>query len=245
MTKYRLQKIIAEAGICSRRKAETLLNQNRVIINGKTARLGDKADPELDKIVIDSFPLVNKSEHKVILLNKPIGVISTCHDPQGRNTVLGLLPTKLRKGLHPVGRLDLNSRGAILLTNQGKLTLHLTHPRYLHTKTYHVWIEGIPVENALKEWRDGVNLNGQTTMKTSVQLLKSEKNKSLLKVILQEGRNRQIRRVAELLGHPVIDLKRTAIGCLELKNLKEGQWRELSIEECGLLIKSSKYKCPE
>ncbi|WP_320668034.1 pseudouridine synthase [Prochlorococcus sp. MIT 1307] len=239
MPKLRLQKILSEAGICSRRKAEALLSQNRVIINGKTAQPGDKADPKLDIIFVDNLQVINRTEYKVILLNKPIGVISTCSDPRGRTTVLDLIPEKFRKGLHNVGRLDLSSRGAILLTNDGDLTLQLTHPRYLHTKTYNVWVEGVPSNKAIKEWENGLILDGKLTMNASVKLLKCEPHKSLLKIILKEGRKRQIRRIATILGHPVIDLQRTAIGSIKLNNLHEGDWRKLKPEECKLLKKTS------
>ena len=242
MSKQRLQKIIAQAGVCSRRKAEILLAQNRVEVNGEKAHLGDKADPSSDNVYVDNLPVVKKLEHKVFLLNKPIGVISSCKDPHGRTTVLNLLPAKLCKGLHPVGRLDLNSRGAILLTNHGELTLRLTHPRYSHTKTYHVKVEGIPSKGTLKEWRDGVILNGQPTLKASVHLLQSTKEQSLLKIILKEGRKRQIRRVAKLLGHPIVDLQRIAIGPIQLNNLQEGQWRELRQSEYLMLTKLSNPK---
>ncbi len=237
MTKVRLQKIIAEAGLCSRRKAEILLTQKRVVINGQIAQLGEKADPDLDTIFVDDYRLSKNYKFKVFLVNKPRGVISTCHDPYRRKTVLELLPPIHRKGLHLVGRLDLNSRGAILLTNHGELTLHLTHPRYSHTKTYHVWVKGIPSKNTIKEWRNGVNLNGLYTKKASVKLLDLKQNKCLLRIILKEGRNRQIRRVAELLGHQVIDLQRTSIGGLELCDLQEGSWRELKQEEWNILMK--------
>jgi len=242
MSKQRLQKIIAQAGVCSRRKAEILLAQNRVVVNGEKAHLGDKADPCSDNVYVDNLPVVKKVEHKVFLLNKPIGVISSCKDPHGRLTVLSLLPANLRKGLHPVGRLDLNSRGAILLTNHGELTLRLTHPRYSHAKTYHVKVEGIPSKETLKEWRNGVILNGQPTLKASIHLLQSTKEQSLLKIILKEGRKRQIRRVAKLLGHPIVDLQRIAIGPIQLNNLQEGHWRELTQSEYLMLTKSSDVK---
>ena len=243
MSKLRLQKIIANAGICSRRKAEILLIQNRVGINGKIAKLGDKADPELDEILLDNYPLgIKKNNHKLILLNKPKGVISTCNDPQGRITVLDLLPKGLQKGLHPIGRLDIESRGAILLTNHGQLTMELTHPRYFHSKTYHVLIQGILSLNTLREWRNGIMLDGKRTMKASVELLDSTMNTSLLEVTLKEGRNRQIRRVSELFGHKVIDLERTAIGELQLNGLKEGSWRNLKGIDKKLLLENSKYQ---
>ena len=240
MAKLRLQKIIADAGICSRRKAEILLTQRRVVINGQPAKLGDKADPIIDEIIVDKYLLDKKLSRKVILLNKPVGVISTCSDPYGRTTVLSLVPPILRKGLYPVGRLDSNSRGAIILTNNGELTLQLTHPRFSHKKTYHVWIKGLPSRKTIKRWRSGVDLNGKITMRASVELLQSTKTKSLLQIIMKEGRNKQIRRVAELLGHSVIDLQRTAIGELQLKDLKEGSWRHLESKELDLLTNPSR-----
>ena len=241
MSKLRLQKIIASAGICSRRKAENLLTQKRIEINGKTAKLGDKADPETDQIRLDNYPIVTTCNYKLILLNKPKGVITSCYDDQGRITVLDLLPKELRKGLYPIGRLDMESRGAILLTNHGELTMKLTHPSYSHSKTYQVLISGIPSTNTLKEWRDGVVLNGRSTRKASVELLDSTKHKSLLRITLKEGRNRQIRKTADLFGHKVIDLKRIAIGGLQLNNLREGSWRELEEIEWNLLKDKSIY----
>ena len=235
MNKVRLQKIISEAGICSRRKAEALLIEKRVTINGKKAGLGDKADPNVDEIYVDDYKVQNILQETVILLNKPIGVISTCNDPQGRITVLDLLPEERRKGLYPVGRLDLDSRGAILLTNNGDLTLKLTHPSYSHSKTYRVIVEGLPSSYTLKKWREGVMLNGKRTLKASIKLIQSNQNKSILEVILREGRNRQIRKVGALLGHPVIDLQRIAIGNIKLENLKEGNWRNLNKNELHLL----------
>ena len=235
MNKVRLQKIISEAGICSRRKAEALLIAKRVTINGKKAELGDKADPNVDEIYVDDYKVQNILQETVILLNKPIGVISTCNDPQGRITVLDLLPEERRKGLYPVGRLDLDSRGAILLTNNGDLTLKLTHPSYSHSKTYRVIVEGLPSSHTLKKWREGVMLNGKRTLKASIKFIQSNQSKSMLEVILREGRNRQIRKVGALLGHPVIDLQRIAIGNIQLENLKEGNWRELNKNELHLL----------
>ncbi len=241
MSKVRLQKILANAGICSRRKAEDLLIQQRVEVNGKVAKLGDKADPELDEILLDHHPLIKCQNHILILLNKPKGIISTCKDPQGRVTVLDMIPKRLQKGLHPVGRLDLESRGAILLTNNGKLTMELTHPRYSHTKSYRVLVDGIPSEQTLELWRRGVSLNGKKTIRASIELLDTSISQSLLEIILVEGRNRQIRRVAELFGLKVIDLKRTAIGELKLNNLEEGRWRKVDEKEMSLLRKVAQY----
>ncbi len=242
MQKHRLQKVIAEAGFCSRRKAEHLIRAERVTINGNIAKVGDKADVQKDVICIDNLPLSNTPAYKVILLNKPINVISTCDDPQGRKTVLELIPDELRYGLYPIGRLDLNSRGAILLTNNGELTLRLTHPSFLHDKTYLVWVKGIPSERSLNKWRMGLLIDGRITMKASIKRLEVSNNKSLLKIVLREGRKRQIRRVAKSLGHPVIDLKRTEIAGIKLNELKEGEWREVTDEELTPILNSMKGK---
>ena len=234
--KQRLQKLIACAGISSRRKAEILLRQGLVQLNGKTALFGDSADPEIDEIIVDGTHLRLDIPSRVILLNKPSGVISTCSDPHGRKTVIDLLPFNLRKGLHPVGRLDQESRGAILLSNNGELTLSLTHPKYAHSKTYRVWVKGIPSQNTIRKWEEGIMLDGRKTMPAKFKLMNISKNKSLLDIILKEGRNRQIRRMTESFGHPVIDLQRTSIADINLKNLREGHWRLLNKEDWINLI---------
>tara|TARA_Y100001968_G_scaffold161721_1_gene147914 strand:- start:9299 stop:10018 length:720 start_codon:yes stop_codon:yes gene_type:complete len=236
--KERLQKLISKAGISSRRKAELLLADGRVFINGKKAKIGDKGDPICDEIKLDGNIIELKIKTIVILLNKPKGVISSCFDDRSRKTVLDLIPKQLRQGLHPVGRLDINSRGAILLTNNGKLTLNLTHPKYSHKKTYLVWVRGVPSKVKLKSWENGIILNGKKTLPANISLLQinNEKSKVLLKIILTEGRNRQIRRIAEKIGHPVIDLKRIAISDISLENLKEGEWRELNEKKWKRLI---------
>ena len=236
--RQRLQKLMSAAGHCSRRQAEELLRQGRVDVNGTIASLGDQADPETDLICVDGTPLAKVTEERVLLLNKPPGVISSCHDPQGRETVLDLIPAELRRGLHPVGRLDADSRGALLLSNQGELTLKLTHPRYAHNKTYRVTVTGTPDHSKLERWRQGMELDGSRTLPASVKLLHSKHGHSTLEVILREGRNRQIRRIASLLGHSVLDLQRVAIAGLALGSMEEGCWRELSRQEWRSLISS-------
>ena len=157
--KERLQKLLSNNGMCSRRKAEQLIREERVKVNGRVALIGEKADINYDQIKVDKF-IVNKNiNHKVILLNKPIGVICSCNDERGRKTVIDILPTKIQNGLYPIGRLDKFSRGALLLTNHGLLTLKLTHPRYNHKKVYFVWITGIPSEETLTLWRKGIYIN--------------------------------------------------------------------------------------
>jgi len=229
----RLQKLIAAAGHCSRRRAEDLLRAGRVQLNGRTAQLGDRADPNRDEIRLDGQPLRQAAAPLVLLLNKPAGVVSSCHDPEGRPIVLDLLPEELAsgQGLHPVGRLDFESRGALLLSNDGTLTLRLTHPRYQHRKTYRIWVRGEPSASTLKRWASGLPLDGQASQPVQLQQLARQRGNTCLELVMTEGRNRQIRRTAELLGHPVLDLQRVAIGTIRLGALPEGRWRRLNPEE--------------
>ena len=231
----RLQKLVAAAGLCSRREAETWLREGRVRVNGDLAQLGDRADPACDRISVDGQPLSLPRTTLTLLLNKPPGVLSTCHDTHGRPTVLDLLPPELRRGLHPVGRLDADSRGALLLSNDGDLTLRLTHPRYGHRKTYQVWVEGWPRPATLERWRAGVPLDGLPSQPVELHRLRHHRGATLLELVLREGRNRQIRRTAEILGHPVLDLRRIAVGPLQLGDLAEGSWREVEPGEWGPL----------
>ena len=231
MSISRLQKIISDSGLISRRKADLLIRQGRVTLNGHIAIIGEKANPKSDHILVDGKDLPKKLNHKVFLLNKPHGVISSCQDNHGRKTILSLIPSNLRSGIHPVGRLDSDSRGAILLTNNGDLTLRLTHPKYSHTKTYLVWIIGKPSQSILHKWREGVILDGKMTMPARIEVMENINQRTLLKVILKEGRNRQIRRIASLMGHPVQDLQRIAISNIHLNGLQEGKWRELKRKE--------------
>ena len=237
MSLNRLQKIISDSGLLSRRKADLLIKQGRVTLNGRRAIIGEKADPISDQILVDGRNLPKKLNHKVFLLNKPCGVISSCQDNQGRKTILSLIPSHLSIGMHPVGRLDFDSRGAILLTNNGDLTLRLTHPKYSHTKTYLVWVSGRPSQLILDNWRRGILLDGKMTMPARIEVLDQVNRKTLLKVILKEGRNRQIRRIAALLGYPVQDLKRISISNINLDGLQEGEWRELKRKEWISIIK--------
>jgi pseudouridine synthase len=233
MAQERLQKLIAGSGLCSRRHAETLLREGLVRVNGQVARLGEQADPARDQISVAGQALAAPPPRLTLLINKPPGVLCTCRDPHGRRTVLDLLPERWRHqhGLHPVGRLDADSRGALLLSNDGALTLRLTHPRFGHRKTYRVWVEGHPCGETLRRWRDGVPLDGVASAPVEVRALRDNRHATLLEVRMGEGRNRQIRRTAELLGHPVRDLQRLAIGPISLGQLEEGQWRRVSLED--------------
>jgi len=236
MSLNRIQKIISDSGLSSRRKADYLIKKGRVTLNGRKAIIGEKADPIFDHILVDGKDLPKKLSDKVFLLNKPYGFISSCKDNFGRKTILSLIPSHLRHGMHPVGRLDYDSRGAILLTNNGELTFKLTHPKYSHKKTYLVWVSGQPSLSILDNWRGGIFLDGKITMPARIEVLNTVKRKTLLKVILKEGRYRQIRRIANILGHPVQDLQRISISNINLNGLEEGKWRELKLEEWNSFI---------
>lgn len=239
----RLQKILSQWGLASRRRAEAMIAAGRVRVNGAIAQLGDRADPAVDLIECDGVPLQpNQRPQKVyLLLNKPLGVVSTCEDPQGRPTVVDLMPHRLHgQGVHPVGRLDTDSTGALLLTNDGEFTYRLTHPRHDVPKTYQVWVQGSLKPDTLAAWRQGIVLEGRKTRSAIVKPLKVQgTTATLLEIVLQEGRNRQIRRTAELLGHPVLELHRVAIGSVHLDNLLPGQVRFLANDEVSSLFLNS------
>ncbi len=228
----RLQKILSQWGVASRRQAEAMILAGRVRLNGATGELGQKADPNTDTIEVDGQILrpQNRPESVYLLLHKPAGVVTTCRDPQGRKTALDLISEDY-SGLHPVGRLDAASTGALLLTNDGAVTACLTHPRHSISKTYRVWVQGCPSAAVLQQWRQGVLLEGRMTRPAEVLVLQGTDKRTQLEVILWEGRNRQIRRVAEQLGFPVLKLHRIAIGAIQLGNLGCGQYRELTSKE--------------
>ena len=244
----RLQKVLAQRGIASRRQAEELIRAGRIAVNGLTAQIGDIVDPGLDNISIDGNLIQAQPALQYLLLNKPYGVVSTCADPEGRTTVLDLLPTAWRAGagLHPVGRLDTNSAGAILMTNDGELTFRLTHPRHEVTKTYVVLVAGHPKPATLTAWRSGIALEGRVTLPAQVKWLGQDRQNTRLQIVLREGRNRQIRKVADLLGHPVLALERTAIGPILLhfpnQPLARGDYRQLTAPETKWLSKILNYR---
>jgi 23S rRNA pseudouridine2605 synthase len=216
-----------------------LILDGRVRLNGAVVTLGQTADPMLDAIEVDGQVLlpVNRPQALYLLMHKPAGVVSTCRDPQRRSTVLDQLPPELRQamGIHPVGRLDAESTGALLLTNDGALTFALTHPSHEIAKTYEVWVQGHPSPNTLHQWREGVLLDGRKTLPARVRVVSQRGDRTLLEIHLREGRNRQIRRVAEQMGHPVVDLHRTAIGSIQLGDLPSGAVRPLTEAEIQFL----------
>ncbi|APB35271.1 pseudouridine synthase [Gloeomargarita lithophora Alchichica-D10] len=226
----RLQKILAQRGVAARRQAEDLIRRGQVRVNGSLAQLGQKCNPQVDEITIRGQPLPPAPALFYYLLHKPLGVVSTCADPQGRPTVRDFLPPACPP-LHPVGRLDCDSSGALLLTNDGELTLALTHPRHPVWKTYRVWVKGQPTAVDLSQWRRGMDLDGQPTLPAQVRILQKTAHQTLLEIHLREGRNRQIRRVAAQLGYPVLRLHRQAIGEIQLGALPLGHLRPLTPPE--------------
>ncbi len=225
----RLQKVLSHAGVASRRKAEEIIRQGRVTVNGKVVtQLGTKVDPERDDIRVDGERVQVASSFVYVLLNKPRGVLSTMEDDRGRKALGELVTVPAR--LYPVGRLDVTSEGLILLTNDGELANLLTHPRYGHEKEYLVLVNGSPSDMTLAAWQRGVMLDGELTAPARVEVLKHG-DSSLLRIVMREGRKRQIRNVAALLGHPVRELKRVRLGPLQLGALDAGQWRYLTARE--------------
>jgi 23S rRNA pseudouridine2605 synthase len=226
----RLQKLISQAGIASRRAAEDLISQGRVTVNGQVAKLGDKADLAHDVVTVDGETL-RPPQFVYFLLNKPRGVVSATsrQRQETRRLVRDLVPHQGH--LFMVGRLDAESEGLVLLTNDGDLADRLMHPRYKHTKTYHVLVYGVPTLKTLEAWRNGVVLEGERTAPAKVRVLSEEGQTAWLQIVMHEGRKRQIREVSSLLGHPVKRLIRVKIDFLEIGHLKPGQWRELTPTE--------------
>lgn len=230
----RVQKILSEAGYGSRRSCETLISEGRVQVNGHVIKLGDKAELGKDQITVDGKKVKSLSDKVYIALNKPRGVLSDFDPADPRKTVFDLVPE--HQHLFSVGRLDLESEGLILLTNDGELANRLTHPRYGHEKEYRVFVIHEPDEKQLSAWRRGVFLDdGKRTLPAKVFVEKVEKSGTWIKIIMKEGKKRQIREVGKLLGLPVDKIIRTRINTLELGNLKSRQWRYLSKGEVNSL----------
>ena len=223
----RLQKILSGRGICSRRKAEEYINDGRVCVNGSVAKLGDSADPELDEITLDGRPLPSASEYVYIMLNKPRGFVTTLSDEKGRKNAAQLV-ADCGTRVYPVGRLDMDSEGLLLFTNDGDFANLLMHPKHEVNKTYHVVVTDYSPEN-LEKLAQPVTLDGYTIRKPDVKLLKMlAERKALLSVTIHEGRNRQVRRMFAAVGHEVVSLKRVVFATIKLHDLPRGQWRRLT-----------------
>jgi 23S rRNA pseudouridine2605 synthase len=239
----RLARYLAHAGVASRRAAETLINAGRVQVNGVAVTTqGTRVDPVHDQITVDGKIVQPATQHVYVLLNKPAGYLSTVSDPSGRPTVLDLLPAEMRRlRLYPVGRLDNDTDGLLLLTNDGDFALHLTHPRYSVEKHYEAVVHGYPTEAILADLRNGVAIredNGQlhTTAPARVHIVRRQAGTTLLALIIHEGHKREIRRMLAAVGLTVQKLTRVGLGPLTLRGVSIGRWRYLSEEEVSLLL---------
>jgi len=234
----RLQKVLARAGLGSRRACDELIAAGRVTVNGERASPGRRVDVERDSVAVDGVPLGVRPGTVTYLLHKPTGVVTTASDPQGRPTVVDLVPAEPR--VFPVGRLDLDSEGLLLLTNDGDLAHRLTHPRFGVAKEYLVHVEGSPTRAALRRLREGVDLDDGPTAPATVAVV----GPGLLRITIHEGRNRQVRRMCEAVGHPVRRLVRTRIGPVTDRRLRPGEWRVLDPAEVRALERAAAAERP-
>lgn len=240
MEEVRLQKYLAECGIASRRKCEEYIEQGKVEVNGKiVAELGTKINPEKDKVKFEGKEIKESSRLVYILLNKPIGYVTTTDEQFGRDKVLDLV--KVKERVVPVGRLDMYTSGALILTNDGDFVYKVTHPKHEITKTYTVTIKGIIKSEEVEKLREGVDIEGYITKPAKVKILKTdtEKNISRLEIIIHEGKNRQVRRMCEAIGKRVIALHRSKIGKISVKDIELGKWRYLKSEEVKEILNLS------
>jgi len=228
----RLQKVLAQAGVASRRSCEELITEGRVQVNGVVIReLGTKVDPASDRIAVDG-KMIKQEKFVYILLNKPTGVITSLHDPQGRKIVRDLL-TGIKERVYPVGRLDYDTSGLLLMTNDGELANRLAHPSFEIDKVYRAWVKGIPTPGEMRKLEEGVLLEDGMTAPAVAKLLEKDpaRNQAHIELTIHEGRNRQVRRMCEHIGHPVITLQRIRIGFLTLDQVKTGAYRHLAKDE--------------
>lgn len=247
MQEERLQKIIAHAGVASRREAEAMIREGRVTLNGRVVtELGTKANAERDHIKVDGKLISSAEEHRYILLYKPKEVMTTVEDPQGRRTVIDLV-RGIRERIYPVGRLDYHSEGLVLLTNDGELAFKVSHPTHGSVKTYHVKVRGVPEERMIDKLRRGITIEGKRTLPCEIERLKTtgrteDEGNSWFEVKLREGRTHQIRKMFQAVGHPVSKLRRVAIGPLSDPKLTPGVWRELTKQEVKQLASMKELK---
>lgn len=238
LEQVRLQKFLAQAGVGSRRSAEELIRQGRVKVNGTTAELGCRVDPGRDEVRLDGALLSIRAQRVLVAFYKPRNCITTAHDPQGRRTVFDLLPD-LGARVFPVGRLDFDAEGLLLLTNDGELGNRLLHPRYGMSKLYEIKVKGRPNSDALERLRSGVVLEEGTTAPAEVEVIKELPNAARLRITLHQGWNRQLKRMGEAVGHPVLKIKRIAYGPVRIGNLRPGEYRALSGDEVRLIYREA------
>jgi len=253
----RLQKLLAAAGVASRRAAEELIRQGRVAVDGQPVlELGTRADPATQRITVDGRPLPERIPHVYIALHKPAGYVTTRADPHAERTVMELVLPRLRGilgdehpaigGLHPVGRLDADSAGLLLLSNDGEFTQRLTHPRHGLPKLYRAVVKGSPAAEALQKLRAGIPLDGRRTAPARARVVSSDRGRdtSIIELELREGRNRQARRMLHAVGLPVVRLTRTRLGPVHLGRLRRGKWRFLSETEIAALTTAAPAASP-
>ena len=236
MTPIRLQKYMADCGVASRRQSEALIAQCRVSVDGQVVReLGTKVDPETNVVCVDGKPIAVQDEYLFYLFNKPAGCLTTAKDPQGRPTIFDYCP-ELRGRVQPVGRLDMDTEGLLLLTNHGELAYRLTHPKYNIRKTYIATVKGVITPKALQTLSEGVDLEDGKTAPAKARFLKKQGKNSSLELIIHEGKKRQVRRMLEAVGFPCIRLRRVAVGPLTLSHVDAGELRPLTEKELGALF---------
>jgi 23S rRNA pseudouridine2605 synthase len=248
----RIQKIIAASGRCSRREAEALITAGLVTVNGEIAELGQKADPSRDAIKVEGKLLRKPEPHRYILLNKPRGVVTTAEDPEGRTTVVDLVRGRVKERVYPVGRLDVMTEGLLILTNDGEFALRVTHPSYGCSKEYEAKVTGVLPDGTLARLRRGILLEGKRTAPADIELIRQsrparhgkrgekapppEEPNAWYRVILREGRNQQVRKLFDAVGHPVLKLRRVAIGPLRSPRMPIGTFRELEPQEIRAIL---------
>ena len=238
MEEIRLQKYLAMCNVASRRAAEEIILSGRVKVNGvKCTTLGTKVTQD-DTVEVDGEVLSLEAKKYYIMLNKPVGYVTTVNDEQGRPTVMELI-SDISKRVYPVGRLDINTEGLLLLSNDGDFTYKVTHPRHKLDKTYHVWVTGKAEQNAIRKLEQGVYIDGRKTAPATVDVLDYTKGSALLSITIHEGRNRQVRKMCASVGFKVVSLTRVSEGGLSLGNLPLGRWRHLTENEVKRILKSS------
>lgn len=230
MTQMRLQKFLAHAGIASRRAAEVIIKQGRVTINGKTITDMGINISDTDVVTVDGKTIAKEEEKIYIMLNKPVGYVSSAKDQFGRPTVIDLV-SDIEQRLYPVGRLDYDTAGLILLTNDGDFTYQITHPKHEINKVYEALISGVLIDNEINMFEAGLIIEDYTTSPAKLVVKEIIKGNSLVNITIHEGRNRQVRKMCAAIGHDVLALKRISIGPIALNNLPEGKWRRLSDSE--------------
>jgi len=219
---------MSRAGIASRRASEKLIEDKKVFVNDRPAHIGQRIDASKDVVVVNGRTIASQEKFRYFLLNKPVGYVSTTSDELKRKTVLNLIPKEIKERLYPVGRLDVESEGLLLLTNDGELAQKLTHPSYKVKKTYHVVVKGTPTFKALNHLRNGVKLKDGFTKRAQVDVILKDEGETTLEITISEGRNRQIRRMLERVGYDTIRLVRIAMGPLDLEMIGDGNFAELT-----------------